>query len=244
MKNDNKIKQLKDEIINNNKNSQHHYLILKLLNQGNINDLVNKITDTKVKISVTSLTKKNYLSGNEQFLSLLNNFIYTFKENFYFLNNNFDYIIELLLQNEKYTTYLLCKRYIGDNKNIKYFSYNIKRLTTYGFYYNIKKLAKKSELINQFAKDNNLNLRKNIIDSEEGLDYLYNALLKLSICNAKELNNVLLFEDTKHYYNQFVTKYKFTNTTKKNIYDHYIRMWEKMINNYYKKIEATEILFK
>lgn len=242
--NKNKVEQLKEEIFNSNQTLQYHYLILKLLNKGNINELVNKITDTKVKINITSLTKKDYLSGNEQFLSLLSNFIYTFKEGFYFLNDNFDCIVELLLQNEKYTTYLLCKKYIGDNQHLEYFSYNIKRLIVYGFYYNIKKLSKKSDLIKKFAKDNKLNLRKNLIDSPKGLDSLYNNLLNLSICNARELNNILLFEDINHYYNQTVSKYNFIKTNKESIYKYYIREWEKMINNYYEKIDATNILFK
>lgn len=243
--NKNKTEQLKDEIFNSNQTLQYHYLILKLLNKGNINDLVNKITDTKVKINITSLTKKDYLSGNEQFLSLLSNFIYTFKEGFYFLNNNFDCIVELLLQNPKYNKYILCKKYIGDNQHLPYFSYNIKRLIVYGFYNNIKKLSKKSDLIKKFAKDNGLNLRKNLIDSKKGLEALYNTLIKISICNAKELNNILLFEDINHYTKQTVSKYKINSQSNKSlIQKYYIREWENMINNYYKKIDATNILFK
>jgi len=243
--NKSKIEQLKEEMLKNNQTINYNYLIIKLLNNGNINKLVNKITNTKVKINITSLIKKDYLSGNEQFLSLLSNFIYTFKESFYFLNNNFDCIVELLLQNEKYTKYLLCKKYIGNNEYLPYFSYNIKRLIVYGFYNNIKKLSKKSDLIKKFTKDNKINLRKNLIDSQKGLEILYYALLKLSICNATELNNILLFEDINHYTSQAIKNYKNNiNTTKSMIQKHYIREWEIMINNYYEKIDATNILFK
>lgn len=239
----NKVEQLKKEIINSNRKNHYDYIILKLLNNGTINELTNRITDTKVKLKITSLIEKNYLTGNEQFLTLLSNFIYKFKEDFYFLNNNIDCIIEILLQNKKYTKYLLCKKYIGDNKNLPYFSYHTKRLIIYGYYNNIKKLAKKSNLIKKYAKDNKINLRKNIIDSENGLINLYQSLLKLSVCNAKALNNTLLFEDINHYIEQATQKYK-SNKAKDSIYKYYIKEWEEMINNYYIKMNATEILLK
>lgn len=240
--NKSKVEQLKKDIFYYNNTFQYHYLIIKLLNNGNIDNLINKISDTKVKINITTLTKKDYLSANEQFLSLLSNFIYTFKESFYFLNNNFDCIVELLLQNEKYTKYLLCKKYIGDNKNIAYFSYHIKRLIVCGFYSNIKKLSNKSDIIKQFIKDNNLNLRKNLIDYPKELDKLYNTLLNISICNAKTLSNILLYEDINHYIKTATKKYN--NKPNTSIYNYYVREWEIMIKNYYEKIDATKIIFK
>lgn len=240
MKKDKKLI-LKDEIINNNK-FKYHYSILKLLDNNILDELVNKITNVKTKLNSNTLTKTDYLNGNEQFLLLLSNFIYTFKEDFYFLNNNFDYITSTILKNKKYTKFLLCKKYIGNNKYLNYYSYNIKRLVTYGFYKNIKKLAKKSNTIKNFAKENKLNLRKNLIESEKDIEILYNTLIEISICNAKELNNILLFEDINDYIEQIEKKYN--SAPKYSIYNMYVTTWEKFIENYYKKKEATKILLK
>lgn len=237
-------KQLKKKIINN-KNIQYNFLIIKLLEKKSLDNLITQITNTKVKLEITSLTKKNYLTANEQFLSLLNNFIYIFKENFYFLNTNIDYIIELLLQNEKHTKFLLSKRYIGDNNNLTYYSQNIKKLIVSGFYYNIRKLSKKSDIINLFIKEKKINTRKNLLNSQKGLDILYNSLLDLAICNAKTTNNSLLFESINHYINLTNQKYNNLNANNKEIiYDHYIKQWELMINNYNLKKDATNLLLK
>ena len=241
----NNNEQLKKELIENNYNLTYSYLIITLLNKNILNKLTNKITDSKTKIKITTLIKKNYLSGNEQFLYLLNNFIYTFKEDFYFINTNFNYIIETLLQNEKHTKYLLCKKYIGNNKYLPYFSYNIKKLIVYGFYNNIKYLAKNSELIKTFTKETKISTKKNMLSNKKGVEILYNTLLKLSICNAKELNNILLFEDIKHYIEQTPknsnSDYK---NIKKSILKYYLTNWESMINNYYQKIDILNILLK
>lgn len=238
-----RIEQLKDEILKDTQNLTYAYLILRILNRGTLDKLTSKITNTKTKVNVTTITNKNYLSGNEQFLSLLNNFIYHFKEDFYFLQSNFENIIEILLQNEKHNKYLLCKKYIGNNNYISYFSNNIKRLTVSGFYNNLKKLSKKSELIKKFMKDNHINSRICLISNPSELETLYNLLKKISICNAKTSNNIMLFQDIKYYLNQTsnnINKEKLEN----NIYNYYIKEWELMINNYYEKIDAINILLK
>lgn len=237
-----KIEQLKKELINND--FSYSYLIVNMLNKGTLNQLIDKITNTNTKVKVTTITKKNYLSSDEQFLSLLNNFICIFKEDFYFLQNNSDYIIEILLQNEKYTKYLLSKIYIGNNKYIHYFSKNIKKLIIYGFNNNLNNLSKKSLIINKFIKDNNINIKKRMISIKE-IEKSYNILLKLSICNAKELNNYQLFEDVNYYIEQTLKNIKI-NPKKiiESIEQNYIKNWEFMINKYYEKKEAINILLK
>lgn len=243
--NKNRVEQLKREIYNSNNNFQYHHLIIKLLNSGKINELIEQITDTKTKVNIDTLLNKNYLTGNEQFLTLLSNFIFIFKEDFYFLHNNFDSIVEILLQNQKYTKYFLCKKYIGNNDYLSYFSFNIRRLIVSGFYTNIKKLSKKSIIIKKFTKDNNINLRKNLINSKKGIDNLYNALLKISICNTKTLNSILLFENINHYTELSIKRYKDNNNKiKSSIYEYYIKEWENMIKNYNEKIDAINTLLK
>lgn len=222
----NKIKEkIIQEVLNRNK--KNTYLIIKLIKENKLDYLIKKITEAKTKVNKTTITKKRYLSPYEQFISILNTFIYIFKEDFYFLNNT-DYIIEILLQNKKNTKFLLSKRYIGNNSNINYFLYYIKKLITNEFYNNIKNLSKESKTINNFIKEHNIKLKKTKLYKEE-IENIYNLLIKLSLANAKILNNILLFENINEY-----------NKNKKNI----IIEWEMMIKNYYKKIDAINILLK
>jgi len=236
----NKIEELKKEL--NNNTFSKSYLINNIILKGRLDKLINKITNTKTKVNITTLTKKRYLNGNEQFLYLLNNFIYIFKDDFYFLQNNQNYIIEILLQDEKNTKYLLCKKYIGNNKYTKYFSYNLRKLITYGFYKNLKILSCKSQTIKEFTITNNIKFTKKAL-SNRSLDNIYTLLKKVSLCNAKELNNHLLFEDIKHYTKEALKNKEQNNKNLKYIIEqNYITNYEIMINNYNKKKEAVNIL--
>jgi len=240
----NKVEELKKEIFYNN-NIRYHYLIIKLINNGKINKLINRITEEEAEVKVTSLHKKKFLNCNEQFLTLLSNYIYRFKEDFYFLNNNFDCIIEILLQNEKYTEFLLCKKDVGDNQYLSYFSYNTKRLIVNGFYNNVKILSKKSTIIQEFIINNKINLKKDLLSNEENIEPLYNALVNLALCNAKTLNNTLLFEDINNYIDNVYGIYK-DNSDKAKILicEYYVKEWENMIANYYERFEKIKILLK
>lgn len=242
--NTNKIKQLKITLFNFDYNFVYAYLIIKLLDNGSLNKLIKEITKSNTKVNVNSFIRKSHLSGNEQFLILLENFISEFKNDFYFLNENFDYIVGVLLQNESKNSYLLCKNYIGDNNFIDYFYYNIRKLIIRGFYSNIKFLAKRSEIISFFAKDNHIDLKRNFINEELGIDILYDLLNKMSICNVKSINCFLLFENIDSYIEQVAKK---SNINRKEIesslYDFYVEQWEVMIDNYNHKKEALEILF-
>ena len=223
------MKNIKEKIIKEvlKQNLKYDYLIIKLINQNKIDYLIERITNTKTKANKTSIIKKRYLSQYEQFISLLNTFIYIFKEDFYFLNNT-DYIIEKLLQDKRNTKFLLSKKYIGNNNNTHYFSYNIKKLISNKFYNSIKKLSNESETINNFIKKNKIKIKKTKLHKDE-IENIYNILIKLSLSNAKTLNNFLLFENINEY-----TKNK----------KHFIIEWELMIKNYYQKIDAINILLK
>jgi len=227
-----KKEELKKEILNST--SKYDYLILKLINEDKINNLINNINNKKTKINITSLYKKKYLTENEQFLLLLNNTIYYFKEQFYFLNNNIDLVITILLQNKKNTKYLLSKKYIGKNSNIPFFNKSIKKLIITNYYNNLKNLSKESLIIKNFRKEHNLFLEKEI-------NIIYNNLLELSLCNATYTNNILLFESINNNINETEKKFKNKNINKQ-IKLHYIKEYEKMINNYYEKKQIIQFL--
>lgn len=235
--------ELKKELINDN--FTYACMINKMLDKGVIDRLISKITNTKTKVNVISFTNKSYLSGAEQFLYLLNNFVCYFKDEFYFIKYNSDAIIELLLQEEKETKYLLCKKYIGDNKYIDFYTSNTKKLIVRGFYQNLKNLSNKSELIKNFVKENKINFNKGIEHNNEQLENVYQALLKLAMCNAKTLNVNLLFETSEHYLSQITIKSRNNNANiDKALISYYINCWELMIKDYNMKKDAANILLK
>lgn len=237
--------ELKHDLFKLDYSFTHSYLIYKLLDRGEINDLIDRISDEKTSATFSLSFKDKFLSGNEQFIVLLDNFISFFRNDFYFINESFDYIVGILLKNQKYNSYLLCKKYIGDNDNISFFSNSAKKLITNGFFNNIKILSKESDIIDEFAKHNKIRHNISSIDkySDDELDYIYDILIKISICNANFINSFLLFEDINGYISEYLKKdiskkEKVTN----NIYNFYINQWEIMIDNYYKKIHAACIL--
>lgn len=237
-------KELNESLENFNYCFSNPYLICKLIKASNIDKLLSKITDVTTKINSTAIIKKKKISGSEQFLIMLDDFIYRFKEDFHFLNRSADYIIELSLQRDKYTKYLLSKNYIGNNDFIPYFNYNYKRLIVYGFYYNLKVLAKYSDIIKDFAINNNIDIKKNLLNKQKDLNILYNLLKKISCCNVKEFNNILLFESIDEYINAIKKNYcgNIQKLETSNL-SFYLIQWEYMIENYYKKIDAVNILF-
>lgn len=233
------MKTKKEELIKEilNSNTKYNYLILKLLNENKINELIKNITNKKTKLNINSLYKKNYLSPNQHFLMILSNTIYYFKEQFYFLNNNTDFIISILLQNKNNTKYLLTDKYIGNNKNLSFFNYNMKKLITNNYYNNIKKLKETSPIIKKYIKDTNITFNKKDINT------IYNNLIKISLCNATNSNNILLFEDINYYTKETEKTYK-NKDIKKIVKEFYKQEYEKMIKNYYQKKDIIENLLK
>ena len=49
--------------------------IYQLIQSGKLDKIIDKITDEKTDTKVSSIVKKGYLTGNEQFLDILSNFI-------------------------------------------------------------------------------------------------------------------------------------------------------------------------
>lgn len=228
-----------NEILYKNNNAKYNYLILKLLKENKLDNLINNITNRKIKLNITTLQKKEYLSEIEHFLMILSNTIYFFKEKFYFLNNNIDYIISTILKDKKNTKYLLSPKYIGDNKNIEYYNYRIKKLIISSYYNNLVQLSKKSLIIKNYLHYININN----IKEKENIEILFNNLIKISLCNATLSNNVLLFKNINNYIKDAKLKSKNRNI-KKHIENFYITQYEIMINNYYTKKDIIKILLK
>jgi len=76
---------------------------------------------------------------------------------------------------------------------------------------------------------------------EKEINIIYNNLLELSLCNATYTNNILLFESINNNINETEKKFKNKNINKQ-IKLHYIKEYEKMINNYYEKKQIIQFL--
>ena len=103
------------QVIDKN-NYTNDILIKKLLETGQLDFLIEKL-DSKITLcNSTSIIKKGYLTSEEQFLYLLDNFITYLQRNFPMIEYTyFSLIIKEMLKSEDCKIFL-SKHYWGDNK--------------------------------------------------------------------------------------------------------------------------------
>lgn len=243
----NKIEQLSEILDSSSYSYTYKDLIRQLINNNRLDNVINKINDVPTIPDVTSVIKKESLSGDEQFLIMLNSFISRFKKDFYFINEDTNYIISSLLFDTNYSDYILCKYYVGNNNYIPFFEKSYFKLVIHGFYHNLQKLALHSELINKFATDNKININKNLEEQEQIRYKLFLLLQKLTLSNIKESNIFILFESIDDYCVHITSKENFDSknieSLKESTLYFYLFQWEKMIETYYKKIDAINTIF-
>lgn len=83
--------------------------IYQLINSNVLDKAIDLITDERTPTIVTSIVKKGYLTGNEQFIDMINNFIYYFDSNFPTVCHK-DLVLEFILEGQV-PDFLLCKKY-------------------------------------------------------------------------------------------------------------------------------------
>ena len=111
------------KIVFNGDYNSNDAIIYKFLLKSTLDELIGKLNDKKtkcIKSTICNYTGKGFLTSEEQFLDLLNNFIARFKTDFYFLGSYEILILQLILEN-------------GKNDFIKYFKYNIVIINFYIF---------------------------------------------------------------------------------------------------------------
>ena len=242
-----RIKRLNEVLDSSSYSYTYKDLIRQLINDNKLDNVISKITDAPTIPDVTSVIKKESLSGNEQFLIILNSFINHFKKDFYFINEDTSYIISSLLYDTNYSDYILCKYYIGNNNYIPFFEKSYFKLVIHGFYHNLQKLSLHSKLINKFIIDNNIEINKDLEEQEHIWNILFLLLQKLTLSNIKESNIFILFESIDNYCNQIISKKTFNkekaSSLKESTFNFYLLQWERMIKTYYSKIDAIDIIF-
>ena len=194
--------------------------IWQLFNDNYLDKFINKLNDETVIINSYLDKNKNYLTSEEQFLQILDNYITFFNNKFTFVILR-EIILKLIFINNN-SEFLLCKKYIGDNNQINYFKQNYILFTIETFYKNCQKLY------NFLEKDLNsidININKININNNDDAKKILDILINLCIINKNSYDIIYLFKDIDN-------NHKMTNS----IYDIYVVQWKNLIKNYHQNI--------
>jgi len=224
------------------KEYRYKHIIKELINSSVIDELISKLDDVKTIPDTTCmpLTKKGYLTANEQFILLLENLIHRYSDDFYFLKFSPSFIINQMLEDNKYSEYLLCKNYLGNNDFIPYFNENYKNLICFNFISNIIFLSDFSPDIKEFIKSSKLDT----YIKNKKIDKIHELLIHISLCNTDNFNLDCLFYNIVKIVKERYEKTKSHCKSIDSLYNFYIVIIESMIKNYYKKIDAAKIIFQ
>lgn len=203
--------------------------IYQLINKNVLDKVIDRITDEKTTTIVTSIVKKGYLTGNEQFIDMLNNFIYYFDSKFPTICHK-DLMLEFIFENQV-PEFLLCKRYWGDNKNMQYFIDSMDKTIIHNFYETILFLDDKV-MFKPFIKT----IQSINLDNRDDLDSVLRFLKKLVWTNIDNFSALYLFKDFHLEVKRFQRENKEKNSLE--VYYHVINNvkmhYDILINSYYK----------
>ena len=198
--------------------------IWQLFNDNYLDKFINKLNDKTVIID--SYLNKNYLTSEEQFLQMLDNYITFFNNKFTFVILR-EIILKLIFINNN-NEFLLCKRYIGDNNQINYFNQNYILFTIETFYKNCQKLY---NFLEKELNSIDININKINIENNDDAKKIFDILIKLCIINKDNYDVIYLFKDID---NMNIHNYK--NKITNSIYDIYVVQWKNLIKNYHQNI--------
>ncbi len=226
MKNNVRKEQLKKLAL---KKSDNGGRIYQLINKNILDKAIELITDEKTPTIITSLVKKGYLTGNEQFIDMLNNFIYYFDSKFPTICHK-DLMLEFILENQV-PEFLLCKKYWGDNNNMQYFINSMDKAIVNNFYETILFIDDRV-LFKPFIK----NLQSIDLDNNDDLESIMKFLKSLLWTNINNFSTLYLFQNFHLNLKKFQRKNKDKNPLE--VYYHVINEmkihYEMLIDSYYK----------
>ena len=231
-------KEIKEIALNNYSNGASIYM---LVNNNYLDHIINKINDEKTYPNTLSVVKKGYLTGNEQFVDVLNETLFYFNSCFLPLEHKETHFANLL---ENYIPqFLLCKKYCGNNKYIPYYRKNMQKLIAKNFYENIKYIY---EDYTDFF--NNINITNTLtLNTSEELEKIVTLMEEFVWCNCKYKQFSLSYLFTNHKcYEKSIKKRYFNKKldVKKVVYKDYCMHWEILINQYKKNINYVKKFLK
>lgn len=202
------------KVLNNSKHLNNKWLINELIRNGEIDEHIQNLNNEIILTNVSSFIKEGYLSSEEHFLCVIDHFINYFLDRF----NNIELLKNVLSLSiaSDIGNILMSKKYLFNNKNLKYYIYNYNLMIINNFYYNA--LDFKEELEELF-NDINLDIDNINIKNEEQVNNLVDLLAELCLVN-RDRHIILTFftkpEEEKRKY--------------------YIDCWELLIYNYQKNM--------
>lgn len=197
-----KINDLINAVNDNKKIIIHKFLILELIEDGSLDAYIEKIKENNIKVLKSPLNTKGYLTGYEQFIIILDNFI-TYINNFVNSPELEKNIIFNCLDN---SSILLSDKYFYDNENIEFYKYNFNYAITYIFYDNLLKLQ--SDLKEELNSIN-LDINRININNSKDINYLINILEEIILVNKNDYKILSLFTKVeKDNYEKYIFWYK------------------------------------
>lgn len=232
------------EIVFNGDYNSNDAIIYKFLLSSTLDELIGRLNDKKtkcIKSTICNYTGKGFLTSEEQFLDLLNNFIVRFKTDFYFLGSYEMLILQLILENGKNDDFLLCKNYWGNNDFIKYFKYNIEKYIVTAFYDNLKSVAEVSDKVKYFLKEKGIKINKISLRHHDDVSKLYKLLRELSVSNHDTWSSLFLFSSLQKQILEMKDEIDIMDRSIR-LLENYALQYEIAIKNYYSKKDAISIL--
>ena len=202
------------EVVLNSRTLINKFLILDLLYNNHLDGYIYDLNEDKIYITVPTIIKKKYLTGYEQFLCILDNFI------IYFLNifNNVELsytVLPLCIKNDK-NNVLLTKKYFYDNSYIKYFNTEFNTMIVSNFYNNCLILR---EYLVDFFKMVDVDIENIDIDNRDDMEKIIRLLEEVCFVNRNRYGIMALFEKINDAnYKMFLMQYELLfSIYKKNI---------------------------
>ncbi len=226
MKNNTRKRQLKKLALKKKDNGGRIY---QLINSNVLDKVIDLITDERTPTIVTSIVKKGYLTGNEQFIDMISNFIYYFDSKFPTVCHK-ELVLEFILEGQ-IPEFLLCKKYWGDNNNMQYFIDSMNRTIVHNFYETLLFIDDKI-MFKEFIKD----LRDINLENKKDLESILHLTEVLLWTNIDKFSTLYLFQNFHLKFNRFKKKHRDKNHSE--IYYHIIkevRMHYKILIDSYHK---------
>ena len=206
-------------------------LIYKYVKEGSLDHIISKITDVKTKTIKTSFVPKGYLTGEEQFVDVLCQFITRFNHYFAPIEHKGMVIQEILAS--QVPKFLLCKNYVGDNNFIPYYQFNMKQCIVNNFYNNIKAIYDTySEFFKYFGITKNMSLK-----NEKTVDLLFDLLHEMVWCNYDEYGIFNLFSDY-----ETMIKENDNEEYKDALLGNSLLHWNILIKNYVDRVKSVRVI--
>ena len=218
------------KIVFNGDYNSNDAIIYKFLLKSTLDELIGKLNDKKtkcIKSTICNYTGKVFLTSEEQFLDLLNNFIARFKTDFYFLGSYEILILQLILEN-------------GKNDFIKYFKYNIEKYIVTAFYDNLKSVTEVSDKVKYFLKEKGIKINKISLRHHDDVSKLYKLLRELSVSNHDTWSSLFLFSSLQKQILEMKDEIDIMDRSIR-LLENYALQYEIAIKNYYRNKRQIKI---